>query len=96
MSRYSKIVEESGEKYEIAWGWDRPLGEYFFQKFLLDENLEDMETIFSISNRNTIVPHPNYPKKIRYSNMELLAMMRQYFNIIPKEHVSAIRMDLSF
>lgn len=86
MSRYEKVLP-NGE--QVAWGYDRPLSEYFIQKF--DKK---GETIWSIANYNTLEPHPDHPQKIRYSNSELLEYYEQYE--LPQNHINALCLDIPF
>lgn len=99
MSRYSKIVGPLG----YAWGYDHPLSEYFFQCFdnTAPSDDENDGTVFSISSRVTLVPHPDTPSKYSYSNSEIMEVMlkeaqNQKQEIVPKEHLDMIASDLPF
>lgn len=88
MSRYSKGLENG---QTLAWGYDRPLSEYFIQL----EGFDD-ETVFEIGSYYTTKPHPEYPTKLTYTNSELLEIFNQYAHVIPEAHLSAIASDLPF
>lgn len=95
MSRYTAELP-SGRV--IAWGYDRPLSEYFFQEYYgKDDNREDPddEVRFSISSHTTLTPHPDHPGQMDWSNGEILELMENYPQI-PEEHKMALTMDLPF
>lgn len=92
MSRYTEVVHD----VRYAWGFDEPLSEYFFhaEKVVLEEyEDEDDAVIFSIGNHFVTKPHPSYPNKMTYTNGELLALME---DIVPKNHLRAILLDVPF
>jgi hypothetical protein len=93
MSRYTKKIGH----LEYAWGYDRPLQEYFFSCEDLSKGDEDDNPfIFSIASRITLKPHPDFPDKQHYSNGEILEVMNKYPGIVKEEHLDAIAMDLQF
>lgn len=94
MSRYIKRIDN----LEYAWGYDRPLQEYFFscEDLSANDEAENNGFIFSIGSHITLVPHPDYPEKQHYSNGEMLEMMEKYPGIVKKEHLDAIVGDLQF
>jgi hypothetical protein len=51
--------------------------------------------IFSVSSVNTLMPHPKYPDRMKWSNNEILELMRKYPEI-PRAHRQAIAADLPF
>jgi hypothetical protein len=83
----------------IAFGFDRPLQEYFFSEY---DNQEEL--LFSIMTYNTTDPHPNHPDKLTYSNGELLEVMQEYLAEIVGEFgmdqlahaIGAITFDLPY
>jgi hypothetical protein len=88
----------------IAWGYDNQLAEYFMQEYYSEEELNKMtkkelertdEVVFSVSSHTTLTPHPKYPKKMDWSNNDLLQLMRKYPEI-PRIHKQAIAADLPF
>ena len=88
MSRYEKFEDDFG----YSWGYDRPLQEYFYQKFV--EKADDgIEFVFSIGTGIVEVPHPDYPKKKRFNRGELLTIMENE-GIVPEEHLKLIALDL--
>jgi hypothetical protein len=95
MSRYS--AELSNGRY-IAWGYDRPLSEYFLIEYKSPEEIEneDDDMVFNISSHSTIIPHPETPKQLDYANSEILELMKGYGNAIPEEHKIAVSFDLPF
>lgn len=76
---------------QYAWGYDRMLGEYFYQKFNLDSK-ED-EWIFSIGTGIAEKRHPDYPEKLNFNRGELLEVM-EADNVVPLEHRTKIALDL--
>jgi hypothetical protein len=97
MSRYVKEFE----KYTYMYGFDPPLSEYFFSKFLnqvTDEDLED-EAEFSVSNNYPIKPH--IMGKRRYSNGDILELILKEetelgHTIVDQAHKESIIMDIPF
>jgi hypothetical protein len=75
----------------LTWGYDRPLQSYFIQL----EDIDD-ELIFDIGNIVSLKAHPNKPDKLNYSNAELLEVLQDYTDIVPKAHIDAITLDLEF
>jgi len=94
MSRYTKKVKEKG--YELAWGYDEALQEYFFHKYKLDAPDDEEDVIFAISSVYTLDYHPDYPGKMRFSNGEILECMEPYKKHLPEEHLHAIALDAPF
>jgi hypothetical protein len=94
MSRYTKQIDDA----LYVWGYDRPLQEYFLQAHNLKEPLRDDDdgVLFSISSYNTLKPHPSTPRKMRYSNGEILELMEDLGDVVPEEHRYAIAMDIPF
>jgi hypothetical protein len=106
VSRYQAIAKNGNP---IAWGFDRPLQEYFFQEYMAEEKVADHQEskckkkgcacgcgiIFSVSSVNTLMPHPKYPDRMKWSNNEILELMRKYPEI-PRAHRQAIAADLPF
>jgi len=106
MSRYQAVTKKGNP---IAWGFDRPLQEYFFQEYMAEEKVADHQEskckkkgcacgcgiIFSVSSVNTLMPHPKYPDRMKWSNNEILELMRKYPEI-PRAHKQAIAADLPF
>jgi hypothetical protein len=101
MSRYSLKLPNGRS---IAWGFDRPLQEYFFQEYLSEKEQKDLPDegatitdplVFSISSANTLIPHPKYPDKRKWGNLDFLELMKDYPDI-PTEHKKAIAFDLPF
>ncbi len=88
MSRYSATLENGNT---LAWGYDRPLSEYF-----IHEEGQDDETIFEIGSYYTTKAHPEFPDKLKYSNGEMLEIFQRYTAVIPKEHINALVGDLPF
>lgn len=97
MSRYTKLIGQ----YEYAYGFDTPLGEYFFQKYDTRIQNQDDEVIFSIGSRWSLTPHPNNPSKGSYSNGELMGIIKQEEDLVGEkifdpEHWEALVSDLPF
>jgi len=88
MSRYTATLENGNE---LAWGFDRPIGEYFIQLF----DPED-EPIFSVGSHVTLTPHPVYPHRKHWSNGELLQVFEDYNDAIPEDHIQSLALDLVF
>lgn len=88
MSRYEKYEDGFG----YAWGYDNPLQEYYYQKFI--EKADDgVDFIFSIGTGIIEVPHPDYPDKIRFNRGELLEVMEND-GVVPEEHLEKLALDL--
>lgn len=97
MSRYTK--ETADGKVILVWGYDRPMSEYFFQAFLKEVKEDEDDVIFSISSYHTLNPHPKHPKKMQWSNTEILQLMeKEYVGVdaIPTAHRNALAVDLPF
>lgn len=92
MSRYRHVVERDGVSYEVAYGYDRPLSEYFLQVFTL--NGEDEDPYFSIGNYYTMTPHPDNLEKIEYSNSEIMELMIEWE--CPQKYIDAVGSDLPY
>lgn len=98
MSRYS-IIHSSTITY--AYGYDIPLNEFFFQKFdsSIDED-EDDDTVFSISNKFTTKPHPDYPNKTEYSNNEIVKVIQKEMELeellFDIDHLRNIKNNIPF
>lgn len=88
MSRYTAAIVHG---YELAWGFDEPNSEYFIQLFDPEE-----ECVFSIANYWTTQYHPEFPRKARWSNGELLEIFQRYADVVPAEHIQALVSDLPF
>lgn len=95
MSRYSRTLEDNRI---LVWGYDGPLDEYFVQLTKLPHEMknDNDEYMFSISNVYTLIPHPETPEKTKYTNQEILLLLKPYRNIIPEQHWIAIEGDLPF
>jgi hypothetical protein len=104
--RYTNFIS-SGR--QIAWGYDKPLREFFLQEFYteseVDEHFEqtgeEIECFFSISNRYSTHEHPDYPHKTAFSNSEIAQLMRHYNTehnreIIPEDHIQKTLLDHPF
>jgi len=82
MSRYTLRVIKDGKEYEVAYGYDRPLMEYFIQVF--DNTMpEDEECILWEGNYMT-----------DKSNSEMYRLFEKWS--VPKEHLELLAMDLPF
>jgi hypothetical protein len=95
MSRYSTIKNDK----IYTWGYDRPLKEYFFScrnTEIEESDLSEDLFEFSISSNYSIMPHPNHPDKLSYSNGEILEIMQQYDGVVPLQHMDAVALDLPF
>ena len=80
MSRYTVKTVKDGKEYEVAYGFDRPLQEYFLQVFD-NSREEDDECIIWEGSRMT-----------GKSNSEMCDLMLIWG--VPKEHVSIVALDL--
>ena len=97
MSRYSRNILVDNVPHSLAWGFDRPLSEYFIQLF--DESdTEDFrdDCVFSVSSITTTKAHPEFPSKMHWTNGELLQVFERYKDVIPHEHIDALTLDLPF
>lgn len=69
---------------EYAYGYDRPLQDYFFEKSdsskATDEN--DEGYIFQVSSSFSLLRHPDRPDKDGYSKSEILELVEQEEKII--------------
>ena len=94
MSRYSFInkIKEPGKKYEVAYGFDRPLQEYFLQVFDLnvpeagnnnDDDDDDVRCIIWEGNRMT-----------GKSNSQMLELFEDWS--VPEKHIQLVALDLPF
>jgi hypothetical protein len=88
MSRYSfKIVKSSGKHYQVAYGFDRPMQEYFLQVFDLDkpdeDDKDDVQCIIWEGNRMT-----------GKSNSEMLELFELWG--VPQKHIEQVALDLPF
>lgn len=92
--RHTKTVG----KYKYAWGYDVPLEEYFFEKYDLEsEGRNKIEKcVFAIGSHTTLVPHPDYPQRTRFSNSLILEIMTKEDINIPEDHLNKIAVDLPF
>lgn len=87
MSRYT--IKSGSRTY--AYGYDRPLGEYFFQGYD-----EEGDIIFSVSSYTTMIPHEKYPKKLHYSNGELIDLVKEEMgDSAPEEFLNAMALDIT-
>ena len=43
MSRFQNNFEKNGKTFELAWGYDRPLSEYFIQLYDVNPSDDDYE-----------------------------------------------------
>jgi hypothetical protein len=106
MSRYTNFIS-SGR--QIAWGYDKPLQEYYLQEFYTEQEIDqhyertghELECVFSISNRHSTAPHPDYPHKTVFSNSEIAQLMRAYNTdhgreLIPEDHIQRTLLDHPF
>lgn len=96
MSRYTA----STDRYLYAWGFDEPMGTYYFQKFNLHPRENEEECIYSIDSYYTTIPHPDFPRKVTYKRSEILGIMEDEMEendfVIPEDHLNAIVLDLTF
>lgn len=99
MSRYTVHIGT----IEYAYGFDRPLQEYFFDKCDSKLATEDNEDgyVFQISNHFSMLPHPETPDKQEYSNSEIMEIVRAEEKLVgqkiwKEEHFDAIAGDLQF
>lgn len=90
MSRYSKRIENRA----YAFGYDRPLQEFFFQRSDVDSV---DEVLFSISSHTTLEEHPNHLDKIHWSNSEIADLVVEEMGTeAPKEFLTALALDIPF
>lgn len=75
MSRYS-TTNTKGERF--VYGYDRPLGEYFLQKYI--DGGEVVELVGSLST-------------VRGTNCNLLTVAEENGVIIPEQHFDKILLD---
>lgn len=88
MSRFSflNLEKEPGKIYEVAYGYDRPLQEYFIQVF--DINAPDTDD----DDVHCIVWEGN--KWSDKSNSEMLELFKLWG--VPEKHLTAVALDLQF
>ena len=80
MSRHSFKTIKDGKEYEVAYGYDYPLGEYFLQVFD-NTREEDDELIIDEGSRST-----------GKSNGEMLDLF-ELWNV-PSRHIQRLALDL--
>jgi hypothetical protein len=94
MSRYRFVntTKEPGKRYEVAYGFDRPMQEYFLQVFDLnvpeagnnnDDDDDDVHCIVWEGNRMT-----------GKSNSEMLELFELWG--VPETHLQQVALDLPF
>jgi hypothetical protein len=83
MSRYVVHPEIKGKKYEVAYGFDMPLGEYFIQVF--DHSIKD-------EDNQMIVWEGSY--MTHKANSQMVHIMRHWG--VPENHVECVMDDLIF
>jgi hypothetical protein len=97
MSRYTTPLPNGRT---VAYGYDRPLQEYFISEYYSKEEMlnkdADSDCVYCISSHTTLVPHPNSPEKMQYANSELLEILESYGDAIPEQHIVALTLDLPF
>lgn len=82
MSRYIFTTVKDNKEYEVAYGYDWPLTEYFLQVY--DNSLpEDEELILWEGSRMTTK-----------SNSQMLELYQEWN--VPKEHCNMLASDLPF
>ena len=90
MSRYSKRIENR----VYAFGYDRPLQEYFFQRSNVDR-VDDV--VFSISSHATIQEHPEHLDRLDWSNSQIADLVvKEMGPEAPKEFLTALALDIPF
>lgn len=82
MSRYSFKTTIDDKQYEVAYGFDRQLSEYFIQVFDYSKE-EDMECIVWEGSYMT-----------NKSNGEMLKLYKKWN--VPEEHIEMVALDLTF
>lgn len=76
------------------FGYDHPLNEYFFAK---EDDSEDSGFEFSVASHMTLIPHPDYPNKLNWSNGDLLELIdKELGKEAPDILTSSIALDLPF
>ena len=83
MSRYTHKINLEGKTLEVAYGYDRPLTEYFIQVFDTEIENEDDQMILWEGSRMT-----------NLSNGEILELFVKYG--AHEDHQYALLMDLPF
>ena len=88
MSRFTFLNnwKENGKILEVAYGFDRPLQEYFIQVFdttAPDTDDDDIHCVLWEGNRMT-----------DKSNSEMLELFKEYG--VPENHLQQVALDLPF
>lgn len=83
MSRFSHKIEKNGKEYEVAYGYDRPLSEYFIQVF--DPSIEDEDNQLIVWEGSRMT---------NKSNGEMYRLFEKWG--VKEEHLECLAMDLSF
>jgi hypothetical protein len=95
MSRYQGKSNDG--HYTFAWGYDRPLSEYFFSKFDNQAEEGEEDCVFSIMSHTTTQPYPAQMDKMHWTNAEIISLMNaEAAGIIPDDHLLAIALDMPF
>jgi len=82
MSRHAHVHKKEGKIYSVAYGFDRPLSEYFLQVF--DPSMpEDEECILWKGSRMD-----------QLSNSSMYELYQEWG--VPKHHLQAVTLDLPF
>ena len=100
MSRYSTTTDEG---YILAYGWDRPLREYYVQLLKTDAMMDKEEKdtgrparpeLFWIGNRTVIAPLEGDDMSKRYTNEEIARVLEKYG--AEPLHIEAVRQGVPF
>ena len=83
MSRYALLVKKDKKIYSVAYGYDRPLLEYFIQVF--DTSIADEDS-------SCILWKGSYMSNL--SNSKMLELFEQWN--VPEEHLQMVALDLPF
>lgn len=89
MSRYVKTTTKNHIEYEVAWGYDRPLQEYFLQVFRPDKR-DDLE--FDPTGDGLMLSEGSSTTK--RSNGYMLNLFEVWG--VPANHVESLINDLQF
>jgi len=83
MSRFTCKTIKDGKEYEIAYGFDRPLGEYFIQVYDPSKNEEENEDGLIVWEGSRMTGK---------SNSEMCKLMETWE--VPEHHISGVALDL--
>lgn len=83
MSRYSHKIVKKGKTYTVAYGYDRPLSEYFLQVFDESKEKDDDGCILWLGSYMTHTP-----------NSEMLDNYIEWG--VKKDHADMLALDLPF